>query len=152
MKPIGIVIAIGLVVVVAGGIAQGMKMKASPTPSSPAPVSDCEIPELISAPELIGMVSSRKEELRSEFQTLVGCMVSSSGWTGQVTSVEGQTVTFEYGSGLSAYSVVVLMKAPHTLAPGASVRYRGRLDGASARIVMGNVMNRVDLSQGELVN
>lgn len=150
MKPMFVVLLIVVVLVIAGGVSQAMKKK--PPVEAPArAASDCVLPEDLHPSMIPSMAGSRSEEVRAELASMVGCMVPESGWSGQITSVSGQSVKFESGTGLGAFTIVLLMKEPHELQPGTTVRYRGRRDGATAKIVMGNVLNRVDLSEGELV-
>ena len=127
----GVVVAL----IIAGSIAQTMKMSRVAAPAAARPASDCELPEEINAAVLVAMSGSSKEDVRSDLQTMIGCMVPKSGWTGQITNVDGNSIRFEYGTGISAYTVVVLMKDVQGLAPGTSLRCRGRLDGASAKVV-----------------
>lgn len=147
MKPLVVigVIVVGLVIV--GGVAKSMK----PVPVSAAAKPDCELPADLHPTELFGLVNSKKEELRSLYATMIGCRTPESGWEGQLTEVSGNTLRFQAGSGLTEYAIIVAMRETPTVQAGSTVKYRGRFDGATAKVVMGNVMNRIELSDGEIV-
>lgn len=147
MKPLVVIGVIVVGLVIAGGVAKSMK----PVPVSAAAKPDCELPADMHPTELFGLVNSKKEELRSLYATMIGCRTPESGWEGQVTEVSGDTLRFQVGSGLGEYTVVVAMRETPTAQAGASEKYRGRLESASAKVVMGNVMNRIELSDGEIV-
>jgi len=149
MKPVIVlgVLVVGLII--AGGIAKAFRP--APPGSLAVPKSNCELPEDLHPTHLFALVSSKKDEYQSAYTSMIGCMVPASGWEGQVTSVSGNTLHFEVGTGIGSYSIHVLMREPPAVQPGSVVRYRGRLDGATAKIVRGNTMNRIELSDGEFV-
>lgn len=147
MKPLLVILGIVVACAIAGGIVKSMK---APAPGSNS-ASDCELPGDIHPSELLGMATSRKEEIRTAYSSMVGCRVPQGGWEGQLTETDGKILRFEYGSGISSYSIRVVMRDATEVRPGSTMRFRGRLDAVTSTIVMANVINRIDLSDGEIV-
>jgi hypothetical protein len=149
MKPLIVIGVIVVGLVIAGGVAKSMKPLPPGVAASAKP--NCELPVDMHPTALFTLVNSKKQEYQSMYSSMIGCMVPASGWEGQVTEVSGNTLRFQVGTGLAEYTITVAMRETPTVQAGSSVKYRGRFDGASAKVVMGNVMNRIELSDGEIV-
>lgn len=145
---------IALVVIVAGlVIAGGVSKALRPLPPGAAAsaMPDCLLPEDMHPTALFALVNSKKEEYQSMYSSMLGCMVPAAGWEGQVTAVDGNKLRFEVGSGIGAYTIDIIMRETPSIQPGSTVKYRGRLVGATSKVVMGNVLSRIELSDGEIV-